>query len=365
MFLHVCLQKKKKKEEIDRWKSEAETNSNALKQAKMESEKKSEEIKNLTVAIEQAKEQIAKLSSATKMQKDEVQPKTEPNPSPAISSSDPKGKAELKEEKKANEKDLQQVQSLVAKSCEKMVNDVLSTSFNKTLMIKNRECCHYKFGVYLLGDCLRLTVDCKKEDRGHLNIKTSHLWIKHAKSVVDCSGLGYNFGEGPGKGENGKTSSWSNGGGAGYGTNGGESDATKSDGKGGKTYGEDSLLKELLHGSGGGCGWDKHGNMQCGGRGGGIIELTIEQQLINNGTIQANGWEGKSGWSGGGSGGSILIKFQSLSNATTLQHTFGNIHCLGGGLQWPSRGGKGRIAIHGIKLSTDALKKIDPKPYNF
>ncbi|ETO00937.1 hypothetical protein RFI_36503 [Reticulomyxa filosa] len=106
---------------------------------------------------------------------------------------------------------------------------------------------------------------------GHLKIKTSHLWIKHLSSKIDCSQLGYPQFCGPGKGKNG---------GGGYGTKG------KGNGEqGGEMYGEETLLKQIHFGSGG-CG-SIHG-----GSGSGIIELIIEQQLINHGSIQSNGGSG-------------------------------------------------------------------------
>ncbi|ETO34283.1 hypothetical protein RFI_02811, partial [Reticulomyxa filosa] len=86
------------------------------------------------------------------------------------------------------------------------------------------------------------------------------------------------------------------------------------------------------------------------GSGGGIIELLIEQQLINHGSIQSNGGNG---WGdvdgGGGSGGSILIELQcqSQSYSNKLKQTFGTITCIGGNQNKQYKGGKGRIAIYG------------------
>ncbi|ETO00215.1 hypothetical protein RFI_37232, partial [Reticulomyxa filosa] len=143
----------------------------------------------------------------------------------------------------------------------------------------------------------------KEEELGHLKIKTSHLWIKHSSSKIDCSQLGYPANRGPGKGN------WS-GIGSGYGTKG-----EGNDGKSGEMYGEETF-------------------------GGGIIELIIEQQLINHGLIQSNGGNG---YDGGGSGGSILIELQcqSQSQSNKLEQTFGTITCIGGDARY--RGGDGRI----------------------
>ncbi|ETO02591.1 hypothetical protein RFI_34827, partial [Reticulomyxa filosa] len=98
--------------------------------------------------------------------------------------------------------------------------------------------------------------------------------------------------------------------------------------------------------------------------GGGIIELIIEQQLINHGSIQSNGGNGYS--YGGGSGGSILIELQRQpqSHLNKLEQTFGTITCIGGNQGYRDKGGKGRIAIYGIELSSNDILKIDPKPFD-
>ncbi|ETO34473.1 hypothetical protein RFI_02621 [Reticulomyxa filosa] len=140
-------------------------------------------------------------------------------------------------------------------------------------------------------------------------------------------------------------------GGGGYGT--------KGEGHGGgEMYGEETLLKEIHFGSGGGSIFNS-----IGGSGGGIIELIIEQQLINHGLIQSNG-RNVYDYSGG-SGGSILIEFQCQSHLDKLEQTIGIITCIGGsGGSKGCSGGKGRIAIYGIELSSDDILKIDPKPFN-
>ncbi|ETO08789.1 hypothetical protein RFI_28599, partial [Reticulomyxa filosa] len=221
--------------------------------------------------------------------------------------------------------------------------------------LKNNKWCNYNFGVYLVGEYITVTVNCDKaidkKELGHLKIKASHLWIKHPSSTIDCSGLGYPSDQGPGKGGAG---GW--GGGGGYGTKGGDIKTFLGVGKGGTTYGEETLQKEICFGSGGG----RESENDYGGSGGGIIELIIEHQLLNYGSIQSNG--GDIGMvSGGGSGGSILIK---LLQCSFFPHDFGTIQCIGGNQSEPNKGGKGRIAIYGEKLQPDDIKKIDPKPFN-
>ncbi|ETO05416.1 hypothetical protein RFI_31980 [Reticulomyxa filosa] len=141
--------------------------------------------------------------------------------------------------------------------------------------------------------------------------------------------------------------------------------------KGGATYGEKTLLKEICFGSGGGSV-----GIYFGGSGGGIIELIIQQQLINYGSIQSNGGDGSiSG--GGGSGGSISIELQYQCknphiyyrpphqfHQNKLEQNFGTIKCIGGNQNRMNKGGKGRITIYGIELSSNDIKNIDPKPFN-
>ncbi|ETN98187.1 hypothetical protein RFI_39328 [Reticulomyxa filosa] len=259
------------------------------------------------------------------------------------------------EEKQKNE----QKEKLGLKNCENIllfiqssnlkngVDFLLVTENRKKIKLKNNEWNNYNFGIFLLGERITLTLDYDRQydedELGHLKIKTSHLWIKYSSSKIDCSQLGYPGGQGPGKGEKGS--------GGGYGTDGtgGKGDY----GQAGKMYGEETLLKQIHFGSGGGGGVGI-----IGGSGGGIIELTIEQQLINHGSIQSNGGNSHGG---GGSGGSILIELQ-CQYLKKLKQTFGTIKCIGGG--GGNRGGKGRIAIYGIELSSNDILKMDPKPFN-
>ncbi|ETO02394.1 hypothetical protein RFI_35043 [Reticulomyxa filosa] len=242
------------------------------------------------------------------------------------------------------------------------VDFLLINENKKITQLKNNEWNNYNFGIFLLGENITLTLKCnrnkKEKEFGHLKIKTSHLWIKHSSSKIDCSQLGYPSNQGPGKGERGR---YGRCGGGGYGTKGEENDE-----QGGEIYGEETLLKQIHFGSGGGDGsaWIQ----SSGGSGGGIIELIIEQQLINHGSIQSNGGSGSRDGDagGGGSGGSILIELQcqSQSHSNKLEQTFGTITCIGGNQNKINEGGKGRIAIYGIELSADDILKIDPKPFN-
>ncbi|ETO08179.1 hypothetical protein RFI_29209 [Reticulomyxa filosa] len=236
------------------------------------------------------------------------------------------------------------------------VDFLLVNENKKVITLKNKQWNIYNFGVYLLGRNITLTVPMEYQtvdsqrarfkDLGHLCIKTSHLWIKDVSSNIDCSRLGHEPGEG------------------------GEND------------GEETLLKEIHCGSGSEAKGDRSqardGRSQARdgrseaewwkwARGGGIIELIVEQQLINNGSIRSNAGNRRNC---NGSGGSILIELQchSQSQSNDLQQTVGTVTCLGADQSDSNcignRSKDGRIAIYGIELSADDIKKIAPKPFN-
>ncbi|ETO21108.1 hypothetical protein RFI_16098 [Reticulomyxa filosa] len=265
--------------------------------------------------------------------------------------------------------DMIALSSLVIPALQNTVDYLLISEDKRKIKLKNNQWNNFRFGIYLLGEGVILTADCGKSNNatefelGYLMIKTSHLWIKHKKSAIDCSGLGYPSDLGPGKGGQATTiGNGSVGGGGGYGTKGGEG-TENGDGKGGDVYGEETLSKQIFCGSGGGtCREDEH-IIHRGGRGGGVIELVVEQQLINHGKLQCNGKRGEdsSTFGGGGSGGSILIKLQSHN---ALQHTMGNITCTGGNHSNENKGGDGRVAIYGIKITAEEMKNINPKPFH-
>ncbi|ETO13728.1 hypothetical protein RFI_23639 [Reticulomyxa filosa] len=280
------------------------------------------------------------------------------------------------------------MESILQKNCLDMMNDIfyspglilslknnvdflLVNENNKIVKLKNKKWNTFKFGVYLIGERITLTLDHlstnkNENELGQFKMNTSHLWIKDYRSVIDCSGLGYPSGMGDGKGGECTSKYNSFGGGAGHARKGGQDDIANGDGVGGTAYGEETLLTQLHCGSGGGTGHKHDGSSGKGGEGGGIIHLKIGQQLINQGTIKCNGLHGERGLStyvgGGGSGGSILIEFQPASNS--FRQTIGIIICKGGNEAWNHKGADGRIAIYGIKLTKEEMEKIDPKPFN-
>ncbi|ETO01440.1 hypothetical protein RFI_36000 [Reticulomyxa filosa] len=160
-------------------------------------------------------------------------------------------------------------------SCEDMIR-VLRTSeylengkdylliekHNTKIGMKNKEWNEYKYGIFLLGKNIEITCDVASEELGHLRIRCSHLYFANETCLIHCNGLGFKSMKGPGHGKLGA--------GGGYGT--------KGTGKqGGKCYGDESLLKEIHFGSGGG--------VSMLGNGGGIIELIISQYIVNYGKI--------------------------------------------------------------------------------
>ncbi|ETO14133.1 hypothetical protein RFI_23236 [Reticulomyxa filosa] len=247
---------------------------------------------------------------------------------------------------------------------------LLISENNKTIKLKNKEWNEYRFGIYLIGEKVTLTVDCDKykdNDFGYLQIKTSHLLIKCNSSCIDCSELGFASDDGIGKGGQAMSNDWRIGGGAGYGTKGKEENNNElCFGKGGKCYGEETLLKQIHYGSGGGSGRDRNGDTLKGGRGGGIIHLIVQKHFVNYGVLKCKGGNGHGGYvcGGGGSGGSVLILL--MSDSTQFQHILGTIICTGGN-QFEScknRGGNGRIAIHGMQIPPNDIHMINPRPFS-
>jgi hypothetical protein len=163
---------------------------------------------------------------------------------------------------------------------------------------------------------------------------------------------------------------WHAGGGGGYGTvgdlgNGGSYGG--GDAPGGLTYGEQTLMSKLYHGSGGGGGENSHSGNTVAGKGGGIV-LAYAYNMDVYGTISADGANstspGSSNWpAGAGAGGSILLNASIFRpNASTLS--------AGGGTGvktdqptslYGGDGGDGRIAVY-YESITGSLND-DPSAY--
>ncbi|ETO28963.1 hypothetical protein RFI_08164 [Reticulomyxa filosa] len=245
------------------------------------------------------------------------------------------------------------------------IDFLLLTENERQVKLENNKWHCFKFGVFLLGHGISLTVQNDADDvndMGHLKLKTSYLWIQNT-CVIHCNSLGYPSDMGPGKGEKG-TEIRRAGGGASYGSKGRTRNFVSGNGKNGVPYGEDSLLKEIHFGSGGGSTFVCKKSHWEGGRGGGIIEIIVEQQLISEGAIECNASGG--GWididAGGGSGGSILLVLQAPCH---IPHLLGHIVAAGGGTfnRGIYTGGHGRIAIYSRAIALLAMHTVFPPPY--
>ena len=159
-----------------------------------------------------------------------------------------------------------------------------------------------------------------------------------AGGLIESDGQGYAIAAGPGAGVDGDKAS-----GAGHGGVGGDSSSGV---LGGNAYG--SLYEPITLGSGGGNSsnyWSRGG----GGSGGGAIKIEAENEIILNGIISSNGFDGVEGSygydSGGGSGGSIWVITDTFSGSGEIQANGGTAGSEGGG------GAGGRVAIYTENLS--------------
>ncbi|HXP62695.1 MAG TPA: hypothetical protein VN829_19505 [Dongiaceae bacterium] len=165
-----------------------------------------------------------------------------------------------------------------------------------------------------------------------LNLVVTNGVEVEAGGAINADGRGYGGGYGTGAGATRTVASpyaFTSGGGGGYGGSGGSSSGLAGGGIG---YG--SITTPTNTGSGGGLGSGP------GGPGGGAIHLSIGGQLRVDGKITANGADGVSPHSGGGSGGSLWLSAAACSGA-------GSISANGGAGDPPDGGGGGggRIAV--------------------
>ncbi len=167
-------------------------------------------------------------------------------------------------------------------------------------------------------------------------------------SAISVDGRGFAGSAGPGAGQNASfvgASGAAHGGGAGRG-NGGTTP--------GRPYGQATLSQPASHGSGGGS------SQSAGGEGGGCIRLVVGGTLTVNGSISANGANGRNGGgdddSGAGSGGSLWIVCGGLEGTGSISADGGDG---GGNYDQPNEvfgggGGGGRIAIQAATTSAFA-----------
>lgn len=156
-----------------------------------------------------------------------------------------------------------------------------------------------------------------------VNLQVLGNLIIDSGGIVTADKLGFDEGQGPGRGTDGGLAA-----GGGYGGRGGNVGANS----GGLPYG--SVTAPIDLGSGGGI--DAVGTS---GSGGGAIKLDVSGAITNNGTISANG-ENRIGDAAGGSGGSVHLLCTDLAGSGSITATGGNGHPTNRG-----GGGGGRIAI--------------------
>lgn len=197
----------------------------------------------------------------------------------------------------------------------------------------------YYFNSLIVSDGATVTIGSRhtneEDGRGVTINLDGNLTIESGSSIV-TDGQGYSGASGPGKGNGGSAQSASGGS---YGGLGGPSYNPV---LASPTYGSDQENHPYLLGSGGG-----NGDSGAGGSGGGAITLRVLGNIINNGTVSANGSSGTggiSGWRpGGGSGGSIFIVCDSISGVGSIIASGGA--GLGDANFGSGGGGGGRISI--------------------
>ena len=188
-----------------------------------------------------------------------------------------------------------------------------------------------------------------------VNITVTGDMIVDSTSTVDTKGRGFLGGYSGGNNSYyGRTSgnTTTNGSyydcGGSYGGLGGKGDS----GNIGSTYGD--LTNPIEPGAGGG------GEGTSGGDGGGLVRLTVNGTLTNNGTISATGNNGNNSNNGGGAGGGIYISCGTLGGSGTISANGGN--ATGG---YTGGGGGGRIAIlYTTKSYTGAVTAYGGSGYN-
>ncbi|MBA4146834.1 MAG: carboxypeptidase regulatory-like domain-containing protein [Verrucomicrobia bacterium] len=182
---------------------------------------------------------------------------------------------------------------------------------------------------------------------------SSSLLIVASNLVIDATG-GFSadgrhpFGQGLGQ------SVGMVGGGGGHGGNGGTGGTNAS---GGIAFGSLTLL------SSGGAGGNGGGTspFHLGGAGGGAIRVTVNKDLVLNGTLSAQGIRGPGSNSGGGAGGSIHLTVGRLLGT-------GSVSVNGGAGEFPfgGGGGGGRIAIfYGTNLFSGNLTARGGAGFNY
>ncbi len=170
------------------------------------------------------------------------------------------------------------------------------------------------------------------EMTNNLTIVCTNLTLD-AGAVIDVSGKGYNYSDGPGKGTDGPYS----GGGAHGGRGGNGFNIIMTANRGGLP--NDDWTAPILPGSGGGS-YQTASPANRGGAGGGALRIDAAGICTLNGSISANGDVSQHA-SGGGAGGSVYITCGRLAGGTNglVEASGGAVKNVGGG------GSGGRIAV--------------------
>ena len=203
--------------------------------------------------------------------------------------------------------------------------------------------------VYGTGNNALVILSCNEVIvEGRLSVDA--IRIINGTDVIQRPGPGgYDSGNGPGRGGDGRNSELQDGGGGGggFGGEGGNGNGASGFGEGGLVYGNE-LLIPLTGGSGGGRGSGNEGsNYGLGGSGGGALQITSRERIVVNGIISSSGLGGRGGGvfspsagagGGGGSGGGILLEalVVEITGVVSVNGGGGG----GGGSIWGGRPGE-------------------------
>jgi hypothetical protein len=130
-------------------------------------------------------------------------------------------------------------------------------------------------------------------------------------------------------------------------------------GDGGSSVGNAALTLINLGGGSGGGGRGDYDNQngKSGVAGGGIVVIVSKIITVGSGSIQTSGLTGTDGYfsgaaSGGGAGGSILFKGQTITLGSNISALQGNGGAQGGGGHWGGAGGAGSVGRIHVDYST-------------
>jgi hypothetical protein len=168
--------------------------------------------------------------------------------------------------------------------------------------------------------------------KGNIRGSVKALTLKNTNNYIGSNGYGGAKDSGEGRGNSNYATNCSGSGGS----HGGVGTPGHCTGNVRPFYGD--LLAPTSPGSGGGSSWGA-----TGGAGGGVIDLVVSGELVNNGIIRSNGYNGSNSTNnsyrggGGGTGGSVKVTTKKLSGIGYFQAYGG----YGGGRHNSYRGGGG------------------------